>query len=139
MRLVPEAIFERHGDLFLSTEAPIGPWSREAQHGGPPTMLIARAVERVEAAQPMSVVRLSVELLPLVPVTPLRVSARLVQPGRRADRVEATLHAGEVEVARALALRIRGQAFEAPMPEAEAPPSLPESRSSGPERRGASS
>lgn len=126
MRLVPEAIFERQGDLFLPTEATIGPWSREAQHGGPPTMLMARAVERVEAAQPMRVVRLTVELLRPVEVTPLRVSARLAQPGRRADRVEASLHADEVEVARALALLIRRQAFGAPMSEAEAPPPLPE-------------
>jgi hypothetical protein len=123
---VPEAIFERHGDLFLPTEATIGPWSREAQHGGPSTMLLAREVERVGAAQPMRVVRLTVELLRPVPVRPLRVSARLARAGRRADRVEATLHADEVEVARALALRIRRHAFEAPPPEQEAPPALPE-------------
>ena len=140
MRLVPEAIFERQGDLFLPTEATIGPWSREAQHGGPPTMLMVRAVERVEAAQPMRVVRLTVELLRPVPVKPLRVSARLARLGRRADRVEATLHADEVEVARALALRIRRQAFEAPMSEAETLPSLPEKQIEwGPKAWGASS
>jgi hypothetical protein len=126
VRSVPDAIFERQGDLFLPTEATIGPWSREVQHGGPPTMLMARAVEGVEAAQPMRVVRLTVELLRPVPVKPLRVSARLVGGGRRADRVEATLHSDGVEVARTLALRIRSQLLEVPIPEAEAPPSLPE-------------
>ena len=118
---VAEAIFERQGDLFLPTEATIGPWSREAQHGGPPTMLMARAVEGVEAVQPMRAVRLTVELLRPVPVKPLRVSARLVWGGRRVDRVEATLHADGVEVARALALRIRRQPLEVPIPEEEAP------------------
>ena len=81
MRVVPEEIFERHGDLFLPTEATIGPWSREAQRGGPPTMLMARAVERVEAARPMRVVRLAVELLRPVPVTFSPASTRTAEPG----------------------------------------------------------
>jgi hypothetical protein len=55
----------------------------------------------------MDVGRLTVELLRPVPLTPLLVTARIVRPGKRVQLVEAIVAAGETEVARATALRIR--------------------------------
>jgi hypothetical protein len=125
---VPESLYAPHGELWLPTEATIGPWSEEAQHGGPPSMLLARELERVASEQPARVVRLGVELLRPVPLRPLRVTAWVARPGRRVDRVEAVLHDAEVEVARAYALRIRTAGLDvgpAPAP-AEPPPAFSE-------------
>src|SRR5262249_56631791 len=62
----------------------------------------------------MMVSRLTVELLRPVPVSPLSVQSRLLRPGRKVQLVGASLHVGEVEVARATALRIR--TLDLPLP-----------------------
>jgi hypothetical protein len=70
----------------LSTTA--GPWSPEAQHGGPPAALSARSIE---ALVPGIVGRFTMELLGPVPVGPLEVSASVVRPGRSVSLVRAEL------------------------------------------------
>src|SRR6185436_17433216 len=102
-----DALFVPDGDRFVSTELTRGPWTPEAQHGGPPAALLARAVERAGNGDGMLVVRLTVELLRPVAVVPLTVTAKVVRPGRKVQLVEASMRAGDVEVARATALRIR--------------------------------
>ena len=42
---LPEAFYLPEGDRFRATEATRGPWSEEHQHGGPPSALLARALE----------------------------------------------------------------------------------------------
>jgi hypothetical protein len=112
---VAEAIYVPDGrDRFLPTELSRGPWDPSAQHGGAPAALIARAIERVESAVPMDVVRITYEFLRPVPLTPLDLRTRVLRDGKRVQLVEAQLHAGEVEVARASALRIRSDAVPAP-------------------------
>jgi Thioesterase-like superfamily len=128
---VAESIFEPTGDgRFIPTEAALGPWTDQALHGGPPTMLLARGIERFPAEQEMLVSRLTVELLRPVGRTPLEVRAKLVRPGRKVQLVEASLWNGESEVARATALLIRRGSIEVPPrseglprpgPESEAP------------------
>ncbi|GAC1475180.1 MAG: thioesterase family protein [Candidatus Dormibacteraceae bacterium] len=111
-----ESIFEPAGrDLFVATEAALGPWSEQALHGGPPTMLMAREIERFPAEQEMFVSRLTVELLRPVGRTPLAVRCRLVRPGRKVQLVEASLWNGEIEVARATGLRIRRAEVDVPI------------------------
>jgi Thioesterase-like superfamily len=61
-----------------------GPWSLEAQHGGPPAALSARSVEALQAG---IVGRFTMELLGPVPVGPLEVSASVVRPGRSVSLV----------------------------------------------------
>ena len=80
----PEGSSERVESL--STTA--GPWSSEAQHGGPPAALSARSIE---ALAPGAVARLTMELLGPVPVGPLEVSASVVRPGRSVSLVRAEL------------------------------------------------
>jgi acyl-Coa thioesterase superfamily protein/acyl-CoA thioesterase superfamily protein len=122
---VSHSIFEPTGDgAFIPTEAALSPWSDQALHGGPPTMLMAREIERFPAEQPMFVTRLTVELMRAVGRTPLTVLSRLVRPGRRVQLVEASLWNGEHEVARATALRLRTADVEVPS-NLEAPPHGP--------------
>jgi hypothetical protein len=120
-----ESIFEPAGDgLFIPTEAALSPWSDQALHGGPPTMLMAREIERFPADQPMFVTRLTVELMRAVGRTPLAVRSRLVRPGRKVQLVEASLWNGEQEVARATALRLRTAEVDVPS-NLETPPHGP--------------
>jgi hypothetical protein len=111
---MPAALFERDGARFVPTELCRRPWSPDAQHGGPPAALMARAAERFEGGEAMHVVRLTVELLRPVPLVPLAVAVRWARPGRKVQIVEVSLRAGETEVARTLALRIRRA--ELPLP-----------------------
>ena len=104
---MPDALFERDGTRFVPTELCRGPWSPDAQHGGPPAALMARAAEGFEGGEEMQVARLTVELLRPVPLVPLTVAARWARPGRKVQIVEASLRAGDSEVARALGLRLR--------------------------------
>ena len=123
-----EALFVPEDGRFLPTELCRGPWSPDAQHGGPPAALLARAVERFGGGDGMQVARLTVELLRPVPLVPLALTARFARPGRKVQLVEAALRAGDVEVARALALRIRRLPLTLPsdLAAAPAPPPAPE-------------
>jgi hypothetical protein len=95
------------GERFVATELARGPWDPNAQHGGPATALLARAVERHEIDVPVHVTRLTTELLRPVPLGPITVRARTIRPGKKVQLVEAGIVADEVEVARAVGLRIR--------------------------------
>jgi hypothetical protein len=123
-----DAIFLREADLFLPTPLARGPWTPDAQHGGAPSALLARAVERFEDGERTFVARLTIELLRPVPIAPLGVRTRFVRPGKKVQLVEATLLAGDSEVARCTALRMRRSAVPVPagLPTL-APPPGPES------------
>ena len=76
-------------ETFDSLPATAGPWSPDAQHGGPPAALLGRAVERVGAGV---VGRFTLELLGPVPVGPLAVTASVLRPGRTVQLVGAELY-----------------------------------------------
>lgn len=118
-----DALFDPDGSHFVPTALARGPWSPEALHGGPPAALLARCAERVAGGEKMLVTRLTVELLRPVPVSPLAVETRLLRPGRKVQLVGASLRAGDVEVARATALRLR--TLDLPLPEEIDSPSPP--------------
>ena len=119
------AIFELDGDRVVPTELARGPWSPDAQHGGAPAGLLARALERADPGDARFVTRLTIELLRPVPLTPLTVRTRTIRPGRKVQWLEGSLLADEVEVARATALRLRTDpTLDLPVPDA-GPPTLP--------------
>jgi hypothetical protein len=125
----PAAFYEPDGDRYVATELTRGPWDPGAQHAGPPAALLGREIERLPDAAEFQVGRVTCEILRSVPIAPLRVSARVVRPGRRVQLLEAELkdEAGE-PLMRASAWRIRTAPVEIP-PEAIAvnePPPGPE-------------
>jgi len=69
-----------------------GPWSPDAQHGGPPAALLARGIERLDEARDRIIGRFTMELWGPVPVGPLQVRARLLRPGRSVALAESELH-----------------------------------------------
>ncbi len=124
-----DAIFLPDKGRFVPTPLARGPWSPEAQHGGPPAALLARAIARHDGGDDMIVARLTVELLRPVPLTPLAVETTVLRPGRRVQLVVASLRAGDTEVARATGLRMRCATLALPpdLPVSPTPPPGPES------------
>lgn len=122
--MTAEAIFVPEGDSFLPTALARGPWSSDAQHGGAPAALLARAAERFEDGERMFTARLTIELLRPVPIRLLGLRSRFVRPGKKVQLVESSILAGEVEVARCTALRLRREAVPVPpdLPRATPPP-----------------
>jgi Thioesterase-like superfamily len=119
---VSDAVYEPAGpDRFVPSELARGPWDPGAQHGGAPAALLARAFERVDGETPMAIVRITYEFLRPIPLAPLDVRTQTTRPGRRVQLLAASLLAGEQEVARATALRIRAEDVPAPAPAARAP------------------
>jgi len=67
-----------------------GPWSPDAQHGGPPAALLARAIEGLGDGS-RTVSRITVDLLGPAPLAPLEVRAAVTRPGRTVELVGAEL------------------------------------------------
>ncbi len=103
-----DALFEVLPDSSLQpTGLTRGGWSDDAQHGSPPSGLMARAIEAVPTAVPMEVARFTVDLFRAVPLTPLRVETDIVRDGKRIQLVDAFLSSAGLPVGRASALRVR--------------------------------
>lgn len=121
------SLFVPEGPHLLPTELSRGPWDPEALHGGPVAALIARAVEGLDAAAPMRLARLTVELLRPVTIEPLTVDARVVRPGRKVGLLEAEVRraADGTPLAIARALRIRAVEVDFPDPGDDDLPELP--------------
>jgi Thioesterase-like superfamily len=126
---VPEAFFQQEGDLLVPTELTRGPWDPGAQHAGPPSALVARAVERFEPRAGMRVGRITLEILRPVPLEPLSLRVELARPGRSVELLEATLSGPEGELIRARAWRL--QTSELRLGEHEPAPPGPETAEEG--------
>lgn len=119
------------GTRWRATVHTTGPWDSRFEHGGPPSALLARALERCEPRSDTMVARVSVDLLGPVPVGELDLRVRMARPGRSVELVEAALSAAGRDVARASAWRVRRNAAQAvpdrhpaplPLPPPGAPP-----------------
>ena len=101
------AFYEPLGDgLFSSTEHTAGPWSADSQHLGPPSALLTRAWEQLPAAAPMSIARVTIEILGPVPLAELAVSASVERAGRSVELLAGEITAGSRTVVRGRAWRI---------------------------------
>ncbi len=116
---MPHALFIPEGDHYLPTELTRGGWSDLAQHGSPPSGLLAAAIEAVSTFAPMQVARFTIDLFRPVPLEPLRVETHVLRDGKRIQVVAAILRHGDVEVGRATALKIRTTRLPLPHTERE--------------------
>lgn len=108
-------------DRWQATVRTTGPWDARSQHGGPPSALLARAIERTAPRDDTVVARLTVEILGPVPVDEVSVASRVLRPGRSVELVEASMAAGGRECARATAWRVRRTPYDlAPVGDATA-------------------
>jgi hypothetical protein len=111
---VPDAFYEADGERLVPSELTRGPWDPGAQHAGPPSALVARAIERFEARAGLRVGRITLEILRPVPLAPLSVAARVVRPGRSVELLEASLSGpdGELVLARAWRVQVGEQRLD---------------------------
>jgi hypothetical protein len=129
-----EPLFHSDGDRFVPTELTRSPWGPDSLHGGAPAALLGGLIEGHEVDVPVHLARTTFELLRPVPFEPLRVAVRTLRPGKKVQLVEAvvTVAATDVDVCRAVALRIRTSEVELPAtPVDDPPPSRPDTPPSG--------
>ena len=74
---------------FVGNEPARGPWSMDACHGGPPTAVIARALE--QAVTDKQLVRMSVDLLRPIPMSGFCVDTTVEKNGRMVATARAEL------------------------------------------------
>jgi hypothetical protein len=70
-----------------------GPWFADAQHMGPPSALMVRALEKRSGRDDVRLARVTVEVLGKVPVAPLEVHTRVERKGRTIELLTAELTA----------------------------------------------
>ena len=125
MTELPAAYYHPLGDgHFEPTEATTSPWDAGAQHGGPPTALLASCLDDAFGRPGLRVARISMDFLGPVPRAPSRVQTELLRPGRRTQLSEASLWAGERRVAVARVWHLA----TGPGPEADATSPAPGNR-----------
>jgi hypothetical protein len=83
-------------EWFRPTDHARGPWDPDACHGGPPTGLLARALERT--VPDMRLARLSVDLGRPVPMAGFAIHTEVVRAGRTTANTTATLVDAEGKV-----------------------------------------
>jgi len=86
---MPNSFFTRDDAWFLPTDHCRGPWDAEACHAGPPTGLLARALELAVPKQRLT--RITVDLLRPIPFAGFRVDAKVVRSGRTVSTAEAVI------------------------------------------------
>lgn len=110
MAELDEAFYLPEADgTFVATPATRGPWDVRMQHGGPPSALLARAVDHAigEERDAWVPARTIVELLRPVPIARLTVAPSIESRGRQAIRARATLSHEGVEIARLRAILLK--------------------------------
>jgi acyl-coenzyme A thioesterase PaaI-like protein len=97
---VTAALFQLEGNRAEPGELTRGPWTDNAQHGGPPAALLTVLVESVTEPDQW-IARMNVELLAPVPLSTLTTSVRAEGLSRRVAVAHAELWSSEKLVARA--------------------------------------
>lgn len=109
-----EAFYEPlPGGSVRATPRTTGPWSLEAQHGGPVGGLMARALETV-VPRGFQVCRVTMELLRPVPIGVLQTTAELTWRGWAAAHLTGELRSGGHVCVRARAAALRPKPLELP-------------------------
>lgn len=100
-------LYRRDGDLFVPSAAVGSPWVLGAQHGSPPSALLAMALERLFIDSGLVPARITVDLFRQIPMEPLRASGTILRSGKRIGVGSASLMLGETELARSTGLFLK--------------------------------
>jgi Thioesterase-like superfamily len=129
---VADSFYVPLGDgRWRATPHTAGPWEEGAQHGGPPSALLGRALQRCQPRADMMITRFTCEILRSIPVGDISIQTRLARPGRRVELLEATASADGREVARASAWRVLRTGSPPVRPRVASPPGWPDEPPSG--------
>lgn len=103
-----EALYVRDGDAFVGTAYTQGAWGHGGQAGGAVLALLGHVLEDVPMLTPMSLTRLTVDIVRPVPVGErLEVTPEVLREGKKIQVVDLAITAGDEMTTRARALRIR--------------------------------
>ncbi len=127
----PDPVFDVVDGRFVATELASGPWDPNAQIGGAPAALLARAFELLPAADGLVLGRLTFDFIRPAPIGPVSIRAEIARDGRRIQLLEGAMLADGVEVVRARGLRVRRASARATASDGIAPPPGPESGRDG--------
>ncbi len=118
---------------FRATDHTRGPWSPDAQHGGPPAALMGRSIELTAKSDGFQVARVTFEILKPLPVETLTIATDVVRPGRSVELIEATMSASGTEVmtARAWCIRTDEHELDTVTVMSDPPPGPPDETSPG--------
>jgi hypothetical protein len=121
-----DAFYVPDGERFVATRHTQWPWGPGYQHAGPPSALMARAIQQVIADDPaLRITRLTVELFAPAPIATLEVATSVLRAGKKVRRVEATLSAEGKVFCRATGLCVRTAAVALPAPPADGRERMP--------------
>jgi hypothetical protein len=82
------------GGAYQPTEATIGPWSPDLQHGGPPSALLTHALLQHQPRAGMVLSRITIEIFGTIPLTPCEVQVETVRAGKRIELLKASYVTG---------------------------------------------
>ena len=103
-----QSLYVRDGDAFVGTSCTKNAWHENAQSGGAVLALLGHVLEDVAAPSPMSLTRLTVDLVRPVPIgEPLWIDHEITREGKLIQVVDSVVRSNESELVRARALRIR--------------------------------
>ncbi|HUR42265.1 MAG TPA: thioesterase family protein [Verrucomicrobiae bacterium] len=103
----PRSFFVAYGDTFRATLATRGPWSPDHQHAGPPSALLAHALESALPAG-STLVRVTVEILRPLPIATFSLATHALRSGKKVQWLSADLLAADgALLARANAVAMR--------------------------------
>jgi acyl-coenzyme A thioesterase PaaI-like protein len=120
-----EAIFRVDGAHVVTSPDAAGPWDPNMQHGGAQASLVVWAAERIPAAVPMQVARVTIDLMRPVPVAPLTLETEVLREGRKIQLCAVRLFANGTLTVGATVLKIKKQAQPLPNDVIEPPLDVP--------------
>lgn len=83
---LPTAFYLPTGDgRYTPTEATVGPWSSEFQHGGPPCALLVNALRRFPTDGNLQIAKIAFEFFSAVPVSPCEINIQKIRGGRQVE------------------------------------------------------
>jgi hypothetical protein len=131
MTELPGAFFRQLTEnTFEPSEATIGPWSPDFQHGGPPCALLTHALRTFPSRTPFVITRVTVEFLSAVPVTPCEIKVAIVRSGKRIELLRGEYLSGGKTFLIAHAWRFSpAPGITTPVPDAYETPHFPEAQS----------
>lgn len=110
---IPLGLFTREADTYVPSEFTRGPWRADAQHGGPPSALLAHLCEPfVEEDEFLA--QLEIELVRPVPLTALNFAVDRRRISGRVARVDSSIISNGVVVAKASGLVLRTSDLASP-------------------------
>jgi hypothetical protein len=120
-----DAIYRVDGTHVVTSPGAAGPWDPGMQHGSAPASLVVWAAEAIPTPVPMTIARVTIDLMRPVPVAPLTLQTEVLRAGRKIQLCGIRLLADGVVVVTATVLKVNAQSLTLPSDVRELPVELP--------------